>query len=72
MGEIANDPLGSRQGEQKRRARPGIGRSPHPPTVRLDDRAADRQSHTYPLGLVVKKASNSRFAISGSIPIPES
>src|SRR6516164_5910653 len=29
----------------KRHAWAGIGRTPHPPTVRLDDRAADRKSH---------------------------
>jgi hypothetical protein len=38
----------------------------------LGNGATNRQAHTTPSGLVVKNASNSRFALSASIPTPPS
>src|SRR3954453_23499218 len=42
---------GWRQRERERRPWPSVGRCPYPPSVRLDDGTADRQSHAHPVGL---------------------
>jgi len=64
--------IGSGQCELYGRARPSIGGCPDPTAMCLDDRAADREPIPMPSGLVVKNASNSRPAFSGSIPMPVS
>jgi hypothetical protein len=60
------------QGEAQNGAAIPARFGPYLAAMRLDDRAADRQAHAHPLGLVVKNWSNTWSIKAPSMPGPVS